>query len=215
MDAVRARNAARTLSAALAAAPGADPGTLADECSVDRHGLADAVSHAADYVADVGPLAALAGHLHPAGWWWTEPLRIFDDGLLDALCAEAALEATTAEAPLLAALCASEVVADAAGRAAGRALVPAMAAAYQFDEQLPIHLDREPFSFVLHVVVEHRCPDGVEPARMRVLGPAGEEKLSPGVGEGLVLAGRGTLHCWEPLAEGEHRTMIAIGLTPR
>jgi len=47
-----------------------------------------------------------------------------------------------------------------------------------------------------------------------VLGPAGEEWLSPSVGEGLVLAGRGTLHCWEPLGEGEHRSIIAIGFTP-
>jgi hypothetical protein len=47
-----------------------------------------------------------------------------------------------------------------------------------------------------------------------VLGLAGEEWLSPREGEGLVLAGRGTLHSWEPLADGEHRTMIAIGLRP-
>lgn len=202
------------MSAALAAAPSADPAAVADGCGVDRDGLADALSHAADHVADLGPLAALAGHLHPAGWWWTEPLRIFDDGLLDALRAEAAPTVTTEEAPVLAALCASDAVADAAARAAGRALVPAMAAAYQFDEELPIHLDREPFSFVMHVVIEHRCPDGVQAARLRVIGPAGAEWLSPGVGEGLVLAGRGTLHRWEPLADGEHRTMIAIGLTP-
>ena len=213
-DAVRARQAAHAMSAALAAAPGADPGTVADACGVDRDGLADALSHAADHVADIGPLAALAGHLHPAGWWWTEPLRIFDDGLLDALRAEAAPRVTTEEAPVLAALCSSAAVADAAARTAGRALAPALAAAYQFDEELPIHLDREPFSFVLHVVLEHRCPDGAQAARLRALGPAGEEWLSPGVAEGLVLAGRGTLHCWEPLAEGEHRTMIAIGLTP-
>jgi hypothetical protein len=213
-DAVRAREAAATLSAALTGAPGADPATVVDEYGVDRGALADALSHAADHVADLGPLAALAGHLHPAGWWWTEPLRIFDDGLLDALRAEAAPSATTEEAPVLAALCASDVVADAAGRAAGRALVPALAAAYQFDEELPIHVDREPFSFVLHVVLEHRCPDGAQAARLQVFGPAGEEWLSPGVGEGLVLAGRGTLHRWEPIAEGEHRTMIAIGLTP-
>lgn len=213
-DAVRAHQAAHAMSAALTAAPGADPASVADAGGVDRDGLADALSHAADHVTDFGPLAALAGHLHPAGWWWTEPLRIFDDGLLDALRAEATPEVTIEEAPVLAALCASDVVADAAGRAAGRALVAALAATYQFDEELPIHLDREPFSFVLHVVLEHRCPDGAQAARLRVLGPAGEQWLSPGVGEGLVLAGRGTLHCWEPLADGEHRTMIAIGLTP-
>jgi hypothetical protein len=214
LDAMRARQAARSLSAALTAAPNADPAIVVDESGADHEGLADALSHAADHVADIGPLVALAGHLHPAGWWWTEPLRIFDDGLLDALRAEAAPTVTTEQAPVLGALCASEAVAVAAGRAAGRALVPSFAAAYQFDEQLPIHLDRDPFAFVLHVVLEHSCPDGVQAARLRVLGPAGEQWLSPGVGEGLVLAGRGTLHCWEPLAEGEHRSMIAIGLTP-
>jgi hypothetical protein len=212
-DAVRAREAAATLSAALAASPDAEPATVADRCGVDREGLADALSHAADYVVDIGALVALAAHLHPAGWWWTEPRRIFDDGLLDALRAEAASTVPTEETPVLAALRAAEVVADAAGRAAGRTLVPAQAAAYQFDEELPIHLDREPFSFVLHVVIEHHCPGGAQAGRLRVLGAAGEEWLSPAVGEGLVLAGRGTLHCWEPLADGEHRTMIAIGLT--
>lgn len=186
---------------------------MVDGCAVDHQGVADAISHAADHVADLGPLAALAAHLHPAGWWWTEPLRIFDDGLIDALRAEAA-PGVREETPVLAALCASDVVADAVGRAAGRALVPTMAAAFQFDEEVPIHLDRERFPFVLHVVIEHRCPDRAHAARLSVLGPAGEEWLSPGVGEGLVLAGRGTLHRWEPLAEGEHRTMIAIGLTP-
>jgi hypothetical protein len=210
-DAVRAREAARTLSVALAASPGADPATVVDGCAVDLEGLADAISYAADHVADIGPLAALAAHLHPAGWWWTEPLRIFDDGLIDALRAEAA---AAGETPVLAALCASDAVAGAAGRAAGRALVPTMAAAFQFDEELPIHLDREPYEFVLHVVIEHHCPDRAHAARLSVFGPAGQEWISPRVGEGLVLAGRGTLHRWEPLAEGEHRTMIAIGLAP-
>jgi hypothetical protein len=213
-DAVRAREAAGTLSAALAARPGAEAATVADTCGVDREGLADALSHAADHVVDIGALVALAAHLHPAGWWWTEPRRIFDDGLLDALRAEAAPRVITEEAPVLAVLRASQVVADAAGLAAGRPLVPALAAAYQYDEELPIHLDREPFPFVLHVVIDHHCPEGAQSARLRVLGAAGEEWLSPGVGEGLVLAGRGTLHCWEPLVQGEHRTMVAIGLTP-
>lgn len=209
---MRAREAARTLSVALSAGPGADPAAVVDRCAVDHEGLADAISHAADHVVDLDPLVALAARLHPSGWWWTEPLRIFDDALIDALRAEAAPTMTAEETPVLAALCASDVVADAAGRAAGRSLVPAMAAAFQFDEELPIHLDREQFPFVLHVVIEHRCPDRVQAARLSVLGRDGEERLSPGVGEGLVLAGRGTLHRWEPLAEGEHRTMIAIGL---
>jgi len=67
---------------------------------------------------------------------------------------------------------------------------------------------------VLHVVIEHYHPPGAPGARLRMLGPTGEQRLAPGVGEGLVLAGRGTLHCWEPLAEDERRTMIAIGLAP-
>lgn len=187
---------------------------MADGCAVDREGLADALGLVADYTADVSPLVALAAHLHPAGWWWTDPLRIFDDGLLDALCAEAQPTVTPDTAPVLAALCTSGVVADAASRAAGRPLVPSLSAAFQFDEELPIHLDREPFHFVLHVVIEHHRPPGAPEARLRILEPTGVQRLAPGVGEGLVLAGRGTLHCWEPLAEDEHRTMIAIGLAP-
>jgi hypothetical protein len=214
VDASRACEAARALSAALRASPGADAATVAEACAVDGEGLADALGHVADYTDDMKPLVALAAHLHPAGWWWTDPRHIFDDRLLDALRAEAQLNVTAETAPVLAALCASDAVADAASRAAGRPLAPSLAGAFQIDEELPIHLDREPFPFVLHVVIEHRCPGDMPGAQLRVFGPTGEERLAPRVGEGLVLAGRGTLHCWEPLANGEHRTMIAIGLTP-
>ncbi|MDT5210248.1 MAG: hypothetical protein QOF67_2663 [Mycobacterium sp.] len=197
---------------ALRADPGAEPTDVADACAVDPEGLADALAHAADYTDDFRPLVALAAHLHPAGWWWTDPRQVFDDGLLDALRAEARPVVTVDTAPVLATLCTSDAVADVAGRAAGRPLVPSLSAAFQFDEELPIHLDREQFPYVLHVVIEHHCPEGTQGARLQVLGPTGDEWLRPGVGEGLVLAGRGTLHRWEPLAEGEHRTMIAIGL---
>jgi hypothetical protein len=213
-DAARACEAARTMSTALRVNPGADPASLADECAVDREGLADALSHVADYSVDMDALVALAAHLHPAGWWWTDPVQIFDDELLDALRAEARPMVTADDAPVLAALCASDAVADAASRAAGRPLVPSRTAAYQIDEAFGIHLDREPFPFVFDVVVEHRCPAGARGAQLQVFGPTGEERLAPAVGEGLVLAGRGTLHSWEPLAEGEHRTMITIGLAP-
>lgn len=187
---------------------------MADACAADPEGLADALAHAADHTDDINPLVALAAHLHPAGWWWTDPVRIFDDGLLDALRVEAQPIVTPDTAPVLAALCTSVDVADAASRAAGRPLVPSLSGAFQFDEELPIHLDREPFPYVLHVVIDHHCPQDAQPARLRLLAPTGEQWLTPGVGEGLVLAGRGTLHHWGPLAEGEHRTMIAIGLTP-
>jgi hypothetical protein len=213
-DASRACKAAHAMSAALTANPRADPTAVADNYAVNREGLADALSHVADHPVDVSPLVALAAHLHPAGWWWTDPRQILDDELLAALRAEAAPVVTAADAPVLAALCASDAIADAASRAAGRRLVPARSAAYQIDEAFGIHLDREPFPFVFDVIIEHRCPPGTPGARLRVLGPTGDERLAPGVGEGLVLAGRGTLHSWEPLAEGEHRTMITIGLAP-
>jgi hypothetical protein len=214
IDASRAREAAHAMSAALRADPGAAPVSVADGCAIDREGLADALSHVADYAVDMSPLVVLAAHLHPAGWWWTDPLKIFDDELLDAVRAEAGPTVTPDDAPVLAALCASDAIADAASRAAGRPLVPSLMATYQIDEAFGIHLDREAFPFVFDVVIEHRCPEGVEAAPLRVLGPGGEQRLAPGVGEGLVLAGRGTLHSWEPLADGEHRTMITIGLVP-
>jgi hypothetical protein len=213
-DASRACDAARAMSAALRANPGADPAAVAVECAADPEGLADALSHVADYPVDMSSLVALAAHLHPAGWWWTDPVQIFHDELLEALRAEARPTVTADDAPVLAALCASDAVADAASRAAGRRLVTTRSAAYQIDERFGIHVDREPFPFVFDVVVEHRCPEGKRGAQLRVLGPTGEERLAPGVGEGLVLAGRGTLHSWEPLADGEHRTMITIGLAP-
>jgi hypothetical protein len=213
-DASRACQAAHAMTAALRADPHADPVWLAEQCAIDREGLADALSHVADYTVDMAPLVALAAHIHPAGWWWTDPLKIFDDELLDALRAEARPAVTPDDAPVLAALCASDAVADAASRAAGRRLVPTRTATFQIDEAFGIHLDREPFPFVFDVVIEHRCPDGVQGARLQVLEPGGSQRLAPGVGEGLVLAGRGTLHSWEPLADGEHRTMITMGLVP-
>jgi hypothetical protein len=202
------------MSTTLAANPGADPASVADACAADPEGLADALSHVADYPVDMSPLVALAAHLHPAGWWWTDPRQICDDGLLDALRAEARPVVTPEDAPVLAALCASDAIADAASRAAGRRLVPTLSAAFQIDEAFGIHLDREPFPFVFDVVIEHHCPQGTPGAQLQVFGSTGEQRLAPGVGEGLVLAGRGTLHSWEPLAQGEHRTMITIGLTP-
>jgi hypothetical protein len=213
-DASRACKAARTMRAGLRANPTADPVSVAAGCAVDGEGLADALSHVAEYAANMRSLALLAAHFHPAGWWWTDPLRIFDAELLDGLRAEARPMVTADDAPVLAALCASDAVAEAASRASGRRLVLSRSAAYQIDEAFGIHLDREPFPFVFDVVVEHRCPEGAQGARLQVFGPTGEERLAPGVGEGLVLAGRGTLHSWEPLAEGEHRTMITIGLVP-
>jgi hypothetical protein len=213
-DAARACEAARSMGAGLRANPAADPVSVYDGCAVDGEGLADALSHVADYAVDMTALALLAAHLHPAGWWWTDPRQIFDDELLDALRAEARPMVTADDAPVLAALCASDAVADAASRAAGRRLVPSRSAAYQIDEAFGIHLDREPFPFVFDVVVEHRCPEGAQGARLQVFGPTGQQRLVPGVGEGLVLAGRGTLHSWEPLTEGEHRIMITIGLEP-
>jgi hypothetical protein len=213
-DAARACQAAATLGAALTAHPGADPAAVADACGADPEGLADALSHVADYTDDFSALAALAAHLHPAGWWFTDPPRIFDDALLAALRAEAQPAVTPDTAPVLAALCTSDTVADAASRAAGRPLVPSRSAAFQIDEAFGIHLDRQPFPFVFDVVIEHHCPPNTHGAQLWVLGPTGEQRIAPGVGEGLVLAGRGTLHSWEPLAEGEHRTMITIGLTP-
>jgi hypothetical protein len=213
-DASRACKAARTMRAGLRANPTADPVSVAAGCAVDGEGLADALSHVAEYAVDMRSLALLAAHFHPAGWWWTDPLRIFDAELLDGLRAEARPMVTADDAPVLAALCASDAVAEAASRASGRRLVPSRSAAYQIDEAFGIHLDREPFPFVFDVVVEHRCPEGAQGARLQVFGPTDDERLAPGVGEGLVLAGRGTLHSWEPLAEGEHRTMITIGLVP-
>jgi hypothetical protein len=189
---------------------------VADRCGADREGLADAIGHVAEYATAtmLGRLVELAGHLHPAGWWRPDPAALFDDDLVDALRAEAE-PVVTVDAPVLVMLCGSAPVTDAVSRAAGRPLLPTLHAAYQFDEDLPVHLDREEFPFVLHVVVDHQIPDGTTGSHLLVHTTGGVERVAVGVGEGLVLAGRGTLHRWEPLAEDEHRTMIAIGYADR
>lgn len=157
---------------------------------------------------------ALAAHLHPAGWWFTDPKQILDPALLDALRAEAQPAVTPDTAPVLAALCTSEAIGEAASRAAGRTLVPTGSAAFQIDEAFGIHLDRQPFPYVFDVIIDHHCPPETQGAQLQVFSPTGQHRIAPAVGEGLVLAGRGTLHSWEPLTPGEHRTMITIGLSP-
>jgi hypothetical protein len=159
-------------------------------------------------------LIALAAHLQPSGWWSLQPAPLFASELTAALAAEAAVDPT--HGPILSALAADPAVHAAASTAVGRPLTTSGYAAYQLDEPSPAqpaHLDRAEYPYILHVVIEHTIPPGVAGSRLITHRPDRVEQITVEPGVGVLLAGRGTIHHWEAVATGEHRTLIAIGLT--
>ena len=193
----------------------------ADACGADRGALADAVSVAIDYVADRGAepdawaaMIELAGHLHPSGCWRTEPRQLLEDDLLAAFIEEVHASAERGR-PLLVELCESEAVAAVATAAAGRPLAPNRIGYLRYDAPgtaEPIHVDVAQYPYVLHAVVEHVVPAGTVGSRLVVHTADGAEHYSLAPGEAVVLAGRGTLHEFERLGEGEHRYILCVGL---
>ena len=92
-------------------------------------------------------------------------------------------------------------------------MTPTYDALYEYDppgSHVGIHLDGRGYEIVVHLLVEHtgggssvltaHLPDTTTPARIELR-----------VGEALILRGRGTIHSWRALGEGERRILVAIG----
>jgi hypothetical protein len=117
----------------------------------------------------------------------------------------------------LAGLAVSRQLRESISDAFGFAVVPSYEAIYLYEppgSHVRTHVDASDYEIVFHLILEHvlpadgsggsalvvHRPDGLEPAPMR---------FEPG--EAVTLRGRGTIHSWEPLREGERRTLTAVG----
>jgi hypothetical protein len=78
------------------------------------------------------------------------------------------------------------------------------------------HVDTEDYSVVFHLVLEHAGPDGTPRSALVVHGPGDQHgrRVPVPPGEGVALQGRGTIHSWETMGDGEERTLLAVGFRP-
>jgi hypothetical protein len=161
--------------------------------------------------------------VHPLG----RP-RFVTEGLLELLRAEAREQRPAssgsrrpgpgAAGHALASLAVSGQLRGAVSGALGRSVAPTYDAVYQYDppgSHVRTHVDTRGYELVVHLVLEHGLPrrEGRAESALVVHLPGRREPLRVplGVGEAVVLHGRGTVHSWEPLADDEDRTMIAVG----
>ena len=167
-------------------------------------------------------LIEAAAHLHESRVRRL-PSRCVDAGLLDALRREgrarqprSRARRTQYAAPgrWLNRLAVDRQLQRAAGRAIGLRLVPTGVAVYMYDpprSHVPPHLDSEAYEVIVHVVLEHVAARDAARSALVVYGPDREVRMALGPGQGVVLAGRGAVHQWEPLGSGERRMLIGIG----
>jgi hypothetical protein len=175
--------------------------------------------------------AALVGaldRLNGSGAALLGRLDFVGDRLLELLVAEARAKrpgeetggrAVRAAGRVLATLAVSAKLRDAVGAAVGLELVPSYSAVYLYDppgSHVRTHVDARDYEVVFHLIVEHDPPDdGSAGSALVAHLPGGPVRLRPGVGDGVTLRGRGTIHSWDRLAPGERRTLVAIGFDPR
>jgi hypothetical protein len=94
--------------------------------------------------------------------------------------------------------------------------MPTGLAVYIYDpprSHMPPHLDSEHYEVIVHVVLEHAAPAGTSCSALVVHGPRRDVRLAIAPGQGVVMAGRGTVHQWEPMGRAEWRILIGIGYT--
>ena len=118
--------------------------------------------------------------------------------------------------PALAALAVSTQLRESVSRALHRPVAPTYDAVYLYDppgSHVRTHVDTRDFEIVVHLVLEHVLPRNGRGSALVVHLPDKPEPTLLAVlpGEAVVLRGRGTIHSWEPLADDEERTMIAVG----
>ena len=117
----------------------------------------------------------------------------------------------------LAALAVSRELREAVSAALGFAVVPTYDAVYEYDppgSRVRTHVDARDFEIVVHLLLEQASTRGDGGESVLVAhrpGAESPERLRLRPGESVVLRGRGTLHCWEPLGPDERRSLTAIG----
>ncbi|MFL5581095.1 MAG: hypothetical protein ACJ8AO_12035 [Gemmatimonadaceae bacterium] len=221
-----------------AGALGARLALAAGEDAAWREALADLIGSAARWLApdDEPPptggaaeawraLVLAADRLYGSRVVSLGRLPFLTDSLLDRLAAEAAerrsgppatgARATAGAGDLLARLAASRQLREAVSGAVGAPVEPTYGALYEYDapgSRVRTHVDGAGWELVFHLVVAHDAPGGAGASELVAhLPEAGAVRVRVAPGEAVVLRGRGTLHGWAPLGDGERRTLIAVG----
>jgi hypothetical protein len=206
-----------------------------------REAVADAIGIAARRLAPQGEppegsaaetwraLVGAADRLYGSGVHALGRLDFLSDQLFALLVAEsrqqrpAAGEATTTRRAVggagdaLAGLAVSRQLRDALGEALGHPVVPTYDAIYLYEppgSHVRTHLDARSHELVFHLVVEHTLPDDGSEGSALVVHLSGEpepKRLRIRPSEAVALRGRGTVHSWEALGDGEWRTLTAVG----
>jgi hypothetical protein len=217
------RELARRLGACVSSTPAA------------REWLTDRLRYAGRYLAVDGvppargarsvawrALILTAARLHESRVRRLPPASV-EPALLDALTREGRARQPHGRAtrtqyatpgPVLSKLAADRALQRSASRAIGRRLAPTGVAVYMYDpprSHVPPHLDSEHYEVIVHVVLEHVTPPGARRSALIIHGPRRDQRLAIAPGHGVVLAGRGAVHQWEPLGMAERRMMIGVG----
>jgi hypothetical protein len=199
--------------------------------------LTDRLRHAARHLAPDGTpprrgaravawraLIIAAGRLHESGVRRLPTRAFLSRADLDALVGEGQRRRPPNRArrtqyappgPALRRLAVDRRLQRAASRALGIRVDPAYRAVYMYDpprSHMPPHLDSGDFGIVVHVVFEHQRPAGKGSALV-VHQPRSDVRVALAPGQAVVLAGRGSVHQWEPLGADERRMLVGIGFT--
>ena len=172
-------------------------------------------------------LVATADRLYGSGAIAMGRLPFVSDALFERLVAEAhelapeqsdtERRAAAVAGDMLAGLAVSRQLRESVGEAVGFAVVPSYDAVYLYEppgSHVRTHLDARDYEIVFHLILEHDLPPGGSGGSALVLhlpGQAEPTRLRVKAGEAVVLRGRGTVHSWEPLRDGEWRTLTAVG----
>lgn len=202
---------------------------VADAISIAARELTPAAEPPSEPSAAPGwnALVAVADLLSGSGVHELGRLPFLGDRILNALVAESRAERpdgpatgrrTVARAGgVLAGLAVSRQLRGALGDALGFAVVPTYDAIYLYEppgSHVRTHVDARDYEIVFHLILEHELPANGSAGSALIVHLPRERKptrvrLRPG--EGVALRGRGTIHSWEPLEDGERRTLTAVG----
>lgn len=204
-----------------------------------REAVADAIGIAAGRLAPDGDppaepaagtwraLVGAADRLYGSGVHPLGRLDFLSDALFELLVTEsreqrpeggeATRRAVGEAGNALAGLAVSRQLREALGEALGRAVAPTYDAIYLYEppgSHVRTHIDARDYEVVFHLVLEHTLPgDGSEGSALVVHRPGQTEpeRLRFQPCEAVALRGRGTIHSWERLRDGEQRILTAVG----
>lgn len=171
-------------------------------------------------------LVEIADRLYGSGVAPMGRLPFISDRLLELMLAEARSQlpeqppegsrVVASAGQALASVAVSRKLQRAIGTALGTEVVPGYQALYAYDppvSHVATHVDSRGYELIFHMVLEHELPSDGSPGSALVVHLPGTDapryiRLAPG--EGVALCGRGTVHSWQPLREGERRTLIDV-----